>query len=97
MIDVTLLMGAVGTLGGVIGVLWRTLVVERTRNEEATRLIFALLGERANRQRESPPPTSSTPEKLEYTEAVDLATKAINGDIEQLVRDYLATDRHKLG
>jgi hypothetical protein len=89
----TLLLTALGALAGVIGVLWRQLLVERQAHVEDrrvdSRLIFALLGERARSRSERPPPTLSTPEKPIAVEARALATQALNGDVEALIQEYL--------
>jgi hypothetical protein len=88
-----LLLAAVGALAGVIGVLWRQLLVERRdRDEEKradSRLIFALLGDRARQRSERPPPTVSTPERPVAVEARALATQALNGDVDALLHEYL--------
>lgn len=89
----TVLLAAIGALAGAIGVLWRQLLVER-RDRDAekrtdARLIFALLGERAKTHGEPYPPTMSTPERPNSVEARSLAVRALNGDVETLLRDYL--------
>lgn len=92
----TMLLSAITALVGTVGILWRALATARASADkdrrEASRLIFALLGVRAVAVGERPPPTKSTPEEPRFTEAAQLATKALNGDIESLVYDYLSSD-----
>lgn len=90
------LIAAVATLSGVIGLLWRLWMSERTKAQidqrEATRLIFALLGERAMRRGEKPPPTASTVESPQFPEAAKLANEALSDDVETLLKAYLESD-----
>lgn len=92
----TLLLSAITALAGVIGVLWRALLSARSVADQdrrtASRLIFALLGARAEHMGEKPPATVSTPEAPKFAEATKIAVEALNGDLEQMVRNYLATD-----
>lgn len=93
MIPETLLLGAIASLAGVVAVLWRQLLAERHKGDaerhHSSRLIFALLAELARARRTPLPTTQSTPEKPQYIEATALAEKALNGDIDDLLRDYL--------
>lgn len=88
-----ILLSVIGALAGAIGVLWRQLIVERhdhdAQKRTDARLIFALLAERAKTHGEPFPPTMSTPEKPNSVEARSLAVRALNGDVESLLRDYL--------
>lgn len=88
-----LLVGAIVGLVGAIGVLWRQLLIERRAKDEEkardARLVFALLGERARSRSERPPPTVSTPERPDMLEARALAIQALNGDLDDRLRDYL--------
>lgn len=92
----TLLLSAITALAGVIGVLWRALNKVRVDAEDdrrqASRLIFALLGARALQRGEKPPPTSSTPEEPKFKEAQALALETLNGDVEVMLQDYLASE-----
>lgn len=91
----TLLLSAITALVGTIGVLWRSLnttqrVAEADRRQ-ASRLIFALLGARAVQLGEKPPPTTSTPETPRFVEAQKLALETLNGDVENMIQEYLAS------
>ncbi len=92
----TMLLSAITALAGVVGVLWRALASARSTADvdrrTASRLIFALLGARAAHLGEKPPATVSTPEAPKFVEATKIATETLNGDLEQMVREYLATD-----
>lgn len=89
----SLLLGAIAALASVVGVLWHQLLRERAERDverrESSRLIFALLGERARITRRAPPATASTPEKPQYIEARALAEQALNGDIDERMREFL--------
>ncbi len=89
--DIALLAGAASALAGAIAALWRTLLAER-RAGDAARLIFALLQQRANITGVCAPKTTSTPEEPHFLEAKQLANEALNGELESLVRAYLASD-----
>lgn len=97
MLDLTLLITAISVLAGAIAMLWRQLLVERNAADadrrEASRLIFALLQQRASARGETAPPTVSTPAEPQFGEAKKLASRALNGDIEKLLTDFLASDR----
>ncbi len=94
--DIALLAGAASALAGAIAALWRTLLAERRAGDadrrEASRLIFALLQQRANITGVCAPKTTSTPEEPHFLEAKQLANEALNGELESLVRAYLASD-----
>lgn len=93
--DATLLSALAG-LTAAIGILWRQLQKERQDAEadrkQASRLIFALLQERATRMGEKPPTTQSTPDKPHFGEAVAIAAKTLNGDTERLIKAYLESE-----
>lgn len=90
----TMLLGAVTALSGAVGVLWRALVLARREADrdrrEASRLIFALLGLRNGKTGEKIPPTASTPDRPLFGEAQQHAIRALNGDTERLLREYLS-------
>lgn len=92
----TLLLSAITALAGTIGVLWKALLNARSVADQdrrmASRLIFALLGARAAYMGEKPPATVSTPEAPKFGEATKIAVETLNGDLEQMVKAYLATD-----
>jgi hypothetical protein len=58
---------------------------------EASRLIFALLQRLALYRGTEPQPTVSTPEKPQFEEAKKLAAEEVNGEIESLLKNYLAS------
>lgn len=82
----TVLISAIVALTSGIVALWR---VHEAEKKETARLIFALLQRHALMVGQLPPPTQSTIEAPQLPEAQKLAVKALNGEIEQYVKDYL--------
>lgn len=92
-----LVVGLTLGLCGALGVVWRWGI--RLNDElheekrESTRLIFGLLQRLAIARGELPPPTLSTPENPQAIEAKALALKEIDGELEDLLRAYLDSER----
>lgn len=95
-----LLIGAISGLATVIAILWRQLLAERAQaateraeadadKREASRLIFALLSQRGAKRE---PASTSTPERPQWHEARHAAGKLLNGDVQKLCEDYLASE-----
>lgn len=92
----TLLLSAVGGLCAAIVALWRrndALAAARLADQqEASRLVFALLQRIAYFRGERAPQTVSTPENPNFVEAKKLATRELNGEIETLLKSYLDSE-----
>jgi hypothetical protein len=89
----TLLISAIVALvGGIVG-LWRmNNSLQNARQDdqkEASRLIFATLQRLALERGQRPPSTISTSTNPNFIEAKSLAMKELNGEIENLLQQYL--------
>jgi len=91
----SVLIAAITGLAGAVAALWRqnaNLNGEwRADQLEASRLIFALLQRLALYRGTNPPPTVSTPADPQFEEAKKLAVREVNGEIETLLKSYLAS------
>jgi hypothetical protein len=97
----TLLIGAIVSLCGVVGLLFRLYAAEKDGRRkdvaEAAQLIFALMSRVKAFKREPPPKTASDWDdepttgiiKARFKEASALANDELNGEVERLVKDFL--------
>lgn len=92
----TLLLSAIGGLVAAVVALWRhnsVLAAARLRDQqEASRLVFALLQRIAFFRGERAPSTISTPENPNFVEAKTLAVRELNGEIDALLKSYLDSE-----
>lgn len=94
-LDSLLIAAITALVGGIVG-LWRYIIAQAhsrlVDQQESARLIFALLQRLALERGEKPPLTKSSPHDLHPDEAKALAKKELNGEIESLVKAYLASE-----
>lgn len=94
-LDTLLVSAIVGLVGGVVA-MWRQSNALhdqwQTDQRESARLIFGLLQRIAVFRDEKPPATLSTAERPQFVEAKALAVKELNGEIEQMLRQFLDSE-----